>query len=249
MGTIKQPAALLATGFLLLGGGLAVAQQSTKGDHQQATTDSKSTEQLSKSDRKFIMKAMDGGMAEVEVGKLPQQKASSDKVKEIGKVLVLDHSKEGTQLQQIASQKGVNIQPEEKEKDKDVGKLATLSGEKFDREFLKREYKDHEEDIRQFEHVAQKSDDHDLKTFAANALPTLQKHRDMIRQTAEGMGLQVAGGTSTNGMQNDRGYQTGYPADGTYPGRTPADGRYPSGTTPPTMPQGQQSPNSTTPRP
>jgi putative membrane protein len=249
MGTIKQPAAVLATGILLLTGTFAMGQQDTKGEHQKETTESTATtSELSKGDRKFIMKAIDGGMAEVEIGKLAQEKASNDKVKEIGRMLVEDHTKAGTQLQQIASQKGVDLPDEQKENEKKIGKLASLSGEEFDREFLKRQYKHHEQDIRQFERTAEKSDDPDLRKFAANTLPTLQKHRETIRQTAEGMGVQVAR-NATNGMQTDRDMDR-YPADGTYPGRRPGDSmpdsRYP-GSTPPTVPD-SQSP-STTPRP
>ena len=251
MGTMKKPAALLATGILALTGGIAMGQQDSKAEHQQATTESKaSSDQLSKGDRKFIMKAIDGGMAEVEVGKLAQQKASSDKVKEIGQMLVTDHSKAGAELQQIAAKKGVSLPDDEKDNDKVMGKLASLSGEEFDREFLKRQYKHHEEDIRQFERAAEKSDDSDVKSFAATTLPTLEKHRDAIRQTAEAMGVQISR-TADSGMPNDRDMHTnpaGTPADSTYPGRRPGsdgmpDSRFP-GSTPPTVP-----PSSTSPRP
>src|ERR1700683_4284331 len=63
---------------------------------------------VSMSDRKFVRGAVQGGMAEVELGKLAIEKGSSDEVKKFGQRMVDDHSKAGDQLKQIASEKGIN---------------------------------------------------------------------------------------------------------------------------------------------
>ena len=49
-------------------------------------------EGLSRGDREFVEKAMMGGMTEVELGKLAQQKGTSDAVKQFGQRMVDDHS-------------------------------------------------------------------------------------------------------------------------------------------------------------
>src|SRR5581483_8855131 len=49
--------------------------------------------QLSAMDKHFVRKAAQGGIAEVELGKLATQKASSDEVKKFGQRMVDDHSK------------------------------------------------------------------------------------------------------------------------------------------------------------
>jgi len=43
-----------------------------------------------------------GGMAEVKLGELAQQKGTSDKVKDFGQKMVTDHSKAGDDLKQVA---------------------------------------------------------------------------------------------------------------------------------------------------
>jgi putative membrane protein len=240
MATLRRPAAWLAAWLFLLVSGLAAAQQGVTQANEEAT----GAAQLDKGDRRFILKAIDGGMAEVEIGKLAQEKASSDKVKEIGRMLDADHSKAGEQLKQIAQQKGVTLPAERKTSEKQMRRYSKLSGEEFDREFLRRQFRHHEEDIRQFERVAEKSDDSDLKSFASATLPTLRKHRETIQATAQSLGIDLVQSSNLSRMEDtDR-----YPSDGSYPGRT--DPRYPPGstpgpapgpggpgTTPPTLPQ------------
>src|SRR6478736_5834491 len=53
---------------------------------------------VGKSDEQFITKAAQGGLMEVEVGKLAQEKGSTNEVKEYGKKLEQDHSKANEQL-------------------------------------------------------------------------------------------------------------------------------------------------------
>jgi hypothetical protein len=64
---------------------------------------------LSSSDRNFIMKAAQGGMAEVELGQLASQRASDPQVKQFAERMVADHGKANDQLKQIASSKNVTL--------------------------------------------------------------------------------------------------------------------------------------------
>jgi len=66
---------------------------------------------LTAADRKFIMDAARGGLAEVELGKLAAQRASSDAVKQLGQRLADDHSKANDELKDLASKKGVTARP------------------------------------------------------------------------------------------------------------------------------------------
>src|SRR4028118_2065605 len=47
---------------------------------------------LQENDTKFMMKAASGGMMEVELGQMAQQKAKNQKVKEFGAMMVRDHT-------------------------------------------------------------------------------------------------------------------------------------------------------------
>src|SRR5579872_2657875 len=64
---------------------------------------------LSSADQKFIKEAAQGGMAEVELGQLAIQNASSEQVKKFGQRMVTDHSKANDQLKELAASKGVTL--------------------------------------------------------------------------------------------------------------------------------------------
>jgi len=64
---------------------------------------------MSAADKKFVRDAAQGGMAEVELGKLATEKASSDDVKKFGQRMVDDHSKANEELKQVANSEGVQL--------------------------------------------------------------------------------------------------------------------------------------------
>ncbi|MCW5980267.1 MAG: DUF4142 domain-containing protein [Bryobacteraceae bacterium] len=217
MGTMKRPGVLLAAGILLAAAGLGAQQTTTQQDRQtgterRATRMDSAEGQLGQAERRFVMKALHGGRAEVEAGKLAQERGSSDRVKEIGRMLVEDHSKAAEELRQIAAKKGMTVRMEQdrrsrRNKEETMGRLATMSGGDFDREFLQRQYRHHEREIRDFEHTAEKTDDPDLRNFASSRLPTLRRHRDMIQNAAQELGVQLAadsGADRTRGRRGDR---------------------------------------------
>jgi putative membrane protein len=72
-------------------------------------SDANTSSQLDAMDRHFIRKAGEGGLAEVELGKLATEKGQSDEVKKFGQRMVDDHGKANDQLKQLASSKGVEL--------------------------------------------------------------------------------------------------------------------------------------------
>jgi putative membrane protein len=143
-----------------------------------------SEEKISSSEAKFIKDAAQGGMMEVALGKLAQQKASSDKVKEFGKRMEQDHSKANDELKKLASDKGVQLTSalDSKHKAK-VDKLTKLSGADFDKRYMSDMVSDHKEDVKDFEKQAEKAKDADVKQFASKTLPTLKQHLQLAEST------------------------------------------------------------------
>jgi putative membrane protein len=83
---------------------------SSSNSHSGSSMSSSSTKSnLSLSDKKFVRDAAQGGMAEVELGKLATEKASSDDVKKFGQRMVDDHTKAADQLKQVASSEGIQL--------------------------------------------------------------------------------------------------------------------------------------------
>jgi putative membrane protein len=133
-------------------------------------------------DKTFAKKAAQGGLAEVQVGQLAQQKATSPQVKEFAQTLVNDHMQANQELQQIAQGAGMTLPSEPGNKEQEaMQKLQNLSGPAFDKAFVRDEIKDHQKDIEEFQKEAQSGSDPALKAFAEKTLPVLQKHLQMAQ--------------------------------------------------------------------
>jgi putative membrane protein len=142
------------------------------------TTDRSSDKaKLASGDQKFVTEALRNGMAEVELGKLASEKASSDAVKKFGQRMADDHGKAGDELKKIAQDKGVSPPAEMDPKHKKLhDRLSKLSGAAFDRAYMDEMVKDHRTDVKEFQRQAKGAKDADVKAFAAKTLPTLQDH-------------------------------------------------------------------------
>ena len=139
---------------------------------------------LDKGSVKFIEKAASGGMAEVELGKLAQQKASSAQVKEFGARMAKEHAKANEELKPIADAKNVALPgAPDKEHRRTYDKLAKMSGADFDKAYMKHMLDDHEKDVKEFQKQAEKGRDGDVKGFAQKTLPTLEEHLRLAQST------------------------------------------------------------------
>lgn len=146
-------------------------------------------DKLSSSDQKFIKEAAEGGLMEVELGKLAADKASSEKVKQFGKKMEQEHGKVNQELQQLAASKSIDLPKKLEGKHKStVDRLAKLSGDKFDREYIKTMIDDHKADVDKFQREADKASDADVKKFASKQLPTLKQHLELARSTGQQVG-------------------------------------------------------------
>ncbi|MGE5103253.1 MAG: DUF4142 domain-containing protein [Betaproteobacteria bacterium] len=143
---------------------------------------SASSQSLSTDDRQFAMKAAEAGMAEVELGKLAQQKAQNDQVKQFGERMVRDHSQANDRLKQVVASKNVTLPAHlDKSGQKDLDQLTKLSGPKFDQQYIKKQVSGHEKVIQEFRKEAKSGRDQDLRTFASRTLPTLEQHLTLAK--------------------------------------------------------------------
>jgi putative membrane protein len=137
---------------------------------------------LARGDRSFMMKAAQGGIAEVELGQIAAQKATDPQVKEFAQRMVDDHSKANDKLKQVASSKNVvlpNDLPSDAKREAD--KLSKLSGTQFDKEYMKDMLSDHKKDVSLFRSTAKSAKDSDVKQFASETLPTIEQHLQMAQ--------------------------------------------------------------------
>lgn len=132
---------------------------------------------MAANDKKFMRETAEGGLAEVELGKLATEKASSPEVKKFGQRMVDDHSKANEELKQVASSKGVDLPDKLTGKDKLLKeRLSKLSGPQFDRAYMENMVKDHKKDVADFNRESASAKDSEVKQFASKTLPTLKDH-------------------------------------------------------------------------
>jgi len=130
----------------------------------------------------FLTEAAQGGMAEVELGKLASQKSQNAEVKKFGQMMVTDHSAANTELKALAAKKNVTIPADMGSTHKStMDSMSKLTGAEFDKEYVDHMVDDHEEDVSKFQKQADNSSDPDVKAFAMKTLPTLKKHLDAIK--------------------------------------------------------------------
>jgi putative membrane protein len=126
--------------------------------------------------------AADGGMAEVEMGKLASQKAQNAEVKKFAQMMVAEHTKANNELKSVAAKQKIALPTEIGPRHRStIDELNRLNGSDFDREYVQAMVDDHEADVQLFEDQAEDDSDQQAKAFAAKTLPVLKKHLDAIK--------------------------------------------------------------------
>lgn len=138
---------------------------------QDAPTGNKSSS-LSSQDKTFMKKAAKGGMMEVTMGSMAEQKGQSEDVKSFGKRMVSDHSKANDELKSIASQKGVTLPSKE----------PTVKWSS-DKTYMNMMVEDHQKDLAEFQEQAKTGSDPELKKFAEDTAKMVQEHLNLAKET------------------------------------------------------------------
>jgi len=120
-------------------------------------------------------------MMEVKMGKMVEQKATQQSVKDFGAKMVEDHSKDVAMLKSIAAKKNITLPDSVGGKqEKKYEELSKESGEKFDKDYVDFMVGDHKEDVKTAEDVIKDLKDPELHSFAVKSLPVLKEHLSMI---------------------------------------------------------------------
>ena len=137
---------------------------------------------VSEEDATWAVEAANGGMTEVEMGKLAEQKATTDRLKNFGAMMVSHHGKAGDKLKQIAAAKNITLAAKLSDKSqKNFDDLNKKSGKDFDKAYIDMMIDDHKKDVDKFKKGITDVKDSDLKNFASETLPVIQMHLDSIQ--------------------------------------------------------------------
>ncbi len=141
-------------------------------------------------DAAFYKNAAEAGIAEVEAGKLAQDKGGSQKVKDFGTLMITDHSAANDKLKTLASSKDITLPTSSS-----VGQMANktklemLSGDTFDKSYIKGQLKAHRQAVALFKKESTTGQDPDAKAFATATLPTLRAHLKAVTALATDAGV------------------------------------------------------------
>jgi putative membrane protein len=138
---------------------------------------------LSGSDKLFIRQAAIGGQAEVELGKLAQQKGNSESVRDFGKRMVSDHSKAYDQLMHLQKDADPSTPKEPDPEHKRIrDALNKASGKNFDIAYLASQIQDHQKTANLLLWAISFGQSAELTKYAANTLPTVMEHLEIAKQ-------------------------------------------------------------------
>lgn len=139
-------------------------------------------------DTAFATKAANGGMAEVALGKLAQQKGMNARVKDFGAMMVTDHSKANDELMAIAKSKNIMLPTTvDADHQKKMEDLSKMSGKDFDKAYVDAMIDGHKKTLDLMQDEAKNGKDADLKAFAAKTAPVVQTHLDAINKIHDSM--------------------------------------------------------------
>lgn len=137
----------------------------------------------------FVEDASAKGVAEVEAGKLAQEKGTAADVKAFGAMMVKDHTAANEKLKSIADQKKLEVSTDAELLDKAKAMILDLrSAKSFDQAYANNQVKAHEATIEIFEDEIKNGDDGQLKAFATETLPKLKAHLEQAKTLAKAHG-------------------------------------------------------------
>jgi putative membrane protein len=129
----------------------------------------------------FMNDVAEASMAEVEIGKLAKDRALNPRVKNFAEMMIKDHTAANNDLMAIARNKNVTL-PSTLGKHQDhLEDLSKKNGAEFDKAYMKAMVNGHEDVVKELEKCSQNGTDPDVKTFAAQKLPTIRMHLDSAK--------------------------------------------------------------------
>ncbi len=146
-------------------------------------------------DKTFLMMADEGNSAEIAASQLALKKSKNPEIKTYAQQMITDHQKLRSDMAPLAQQLGVTTpQPLNETHKVEAKRLAALSGDKFDKEYIKAMDLDHHKTLDMFKNEISTTSNADLKAAASQGQPVIQQHTDMADQMAQKLNVQPAAG-------------------------------------------------------
>src|SRR5690606_5411977 len=143
-------------------------------------------------DRDFVEEHLEMGNAEVELGRIAQERATHPDVKAFAQELVRDHQAAGDELRRIATTANPNlsatIDDDAREELTELREeMAKLTGRDFDRRYIDEMIDDHQEAVDDLQDKAENASHSEVRAWAAKTLPTVRQHLEKARSLKEAL--------------------------------------------------------------
>ena len=144
------------------------------------------TASLNNADKQFLDMAAKTDMTEAHEGQMAENQGTRGDIKSFGQTLVTDHSADYTKLSELAAKTGVTIPTGiNVAQDRDIVQLEHLTGNQFDHQFTTDEIAAHRRVLATYKREAKDGHDADVKAYASQMIPTLEKHLQLAEQCAK----------------------------------------------------------------
>lgn len=141
-------------------------------------------------DATFYKKAAEGGLFEVDTGNQAAKSSNNQRIKDFGSTLATDHTAANDKLKALAASKNITLPTSASMAEMaEKAKLDVLTGDTYDKSFIKTQIKAHRQTIALFKKEIATGQDADAKAFASATLPTLRKHLKQAEAIAATEGI------------------------------------------------------------
>lgn len=181
--------------------GAASGQSATGNQNWQnatgATGQSRAAASLSDKEQEFVKEVVQNNMAEIDLANLGVSKATNPQVKQFAQTMKDTHTQWNQRLMQLAAGKVSADEKASHHLQKEIDRLQKVSGDEFDRDFMKQVTEQHRKTISRFEEFQNKAKSPELKSWIQSNLPTLRTHL----QTAQSISGRKGEGVAREGQQ------------------------------------------------
>jgi putative membrane protein len=137
-------------------------------------------------DQQFVDFAAQTDMTEAHLGQMAADQAAAQDVKDYAQMLVTDHTSDYRQLSDVAGKANLTVPKGlDAAHDKMIMPFHALKGAAFDHRYVQEMVMGHTKAIAEYKREAADAQNADLKAYANQALPTLQKHLDGAKDLAK----------------------------------------------------------------
>ncbi|MEP6750896.1 MAG: DUF4142 domain-containing protein [Bacteroidota bacterium] len=136
----------------------------------------------------FLVKAANGGMAEVKLAQIAKQQSKDSAILNFADMMITDHGAANEKVKALAAERNVTLPAEpDAEHLKKADELSKKTGKDFDKAYVDAMVKGHKETVDLFKKASAKVSDAPVKAFIDNTIPVLEHHLQRILDIKKGM--------------------------------------------------------------